>query len=41
VSSMADLILPLSLFLGVLVTFGRLYSDSEMVAMHVIQSSWQ
>ena len=34
VSSMADLILPLSLFLGVLVTFGRLYSDSEMVAMH-------
>lgn len=34
ISSMADLILPLSLFLGVLVTFGRLYSDSEMVAMH-------
>ena len=34
VSNMADLILPLSLFLGVLVTFGRLYSDSEMVAMH-------
>ena len=33
-SNMADLILPLSLFLGVLVTFGRLYSDSEMVAMH-------
>ncbi|WP_294615893.1 LPS export ABC transporter permease LptF [uncultured Gilliamella sp.] len=33
VSNMADLILPLSLFLGVLVTFGRLYSDSEMVAM--------
>ncbi|OTP82892.1 LPS export ABC transporter permease LptF [Gilliamella apicola] len=34
VTNMADLILPLSLFLGVLVTFGRLYSDSEMVAMH-------
>ena len=34
VSNMADLILPLSLFLGVLVTFGRLYSNSEMVAMH-------
>ncbi len=34
VSNMADLILPLSLFLGVLVTFGRLYSDSEMVTMH-------
>ena len=34
VSNMADLILPLSLFLGVLVTFGRFYSDSEMVAMH-------
>ncbi|SCB73486.1 LPS export ABC transporter permease LptF [Gilliamella intestini] len=34
VSNMADLILPLSLFLGVLVTFGRLYADSEMVAMH-------
>lgn len=34
ISNMADLILPLSLFLGVLVTFGRLYSDSEMVAMH-------
>lgn len=33
ISNMADLILPLSLFLGVLVTFGRLYSDSEMVAM--------
>jgi lipopolysaccharide export system permease protein len=34
VSNMADLILPLSLFLGVLVVFGRLYSDSEMVAMY-------
>lgn len=34
ISNMADLILPLSLFLGVLITFGRLYSDSEMVAMH-------
>lgn len=33
-SSMFDLILPLSLFLGVLVTFGRLYADSEMVAMY-------
>ncbi|MCX8727055.1 LPS export ABC transporter permease LptF [Gilliamella sp. B2838] len=33
ISNMADLILPLSLFLGILVTFGRLYSDSEMVAM--------
>jgi lipopolysaccharide export system permease protein len=34
ISNIADLILPLSLFLSVLVTFGRLYSDSEMVAMH-------
>ncbi|MDF7667554.1 LPS export ABC transporter permease LptF [Orbaceae bacterium ESL0727] len=33
-SNMIDLILPLSLFLGILVTFGRLYSDSEMVAMY-------
>lgn len=34
VSNMIELILPLSLFLGVLVTFGRLYADSEMVAMY-------
>lgn len=34
VSSMAQLILPLSLFLGILVTFGRFYTDSEMVAMY-------
>lgn len=34
ISDIIDLILPLSLFLGILVAFGRLYSDSEMVAMH-------
>ncbi|OCG07986.1 LPS export ABC transporter permease LptF [Gilliamella sp. wkB178] len=34
ISNMVDLILPLSLFLGILVTFGRLYTDSEMVAMY-------
>ncbi|WP_392551323.1 LPS export ABC transporter permease LptF [Orbus wheelerorum] len=34
VSSMAQLILPLSLFLGILVAFGRFYTDSEMVAMY-------
>lgn len=34
VSSMAQLILPLSLFLGILVAFGRFHTDSEMVAMY-------
>lgn len=34
VSSMVDLILPLSLFLGILVAFGRFYTESEMVAMY-------
>lgn len=33
VSSLMQLILPLSLFLGILIAFGRFYSDSEMVAM--------
>lgn len=34
VANMAQLILPLSLFLGILVAFGRFYTDSEMVAMY-------
>ncbi|RKS87520.1 lipopolysaccharide export system permease protein [Orbus hercynius] len=34
VSNMAQLILPLSLFLGILIAFGRFYTDSEMVAMY-------
>lgn len=33
ISDMAQLILPLSLFLAILITFGRLYLESEMVAM--------
>lgn len=33
ISEMAQLILPLSLFLGILITFGRLYLSSEMTAM--------
>lgn len=33
VSNMAQLILPLSLFLGILITFGRFYANSEMIAM--------
>lgn len=32
-AEMGQLILPLSLFLAILITFGRLYSESEMVAM--------
>ncbi|VFP84500.1 Lipopolysaccharide export system permease protein LptF [Candidatus Erwinia haradaeae] len=31
---MAQLILPLSLFLAILITFGRLYADSEIIVMH-------
>ncbi|VFP83331.1 LPS export ABC transporter permease LptF [Candidatus Erwinia haradaeae] len=31
---MAQLILPLSLFLAILITFGRLYTNSEIIAMH-------
>ncbi|NIG62818.1 MAG: LPS export ABC transporter permease LptF [Serratia symbiotica] len=31
---MAQLILPLSLFLGLLMTFGRLYTESEITVMH-------
>ncbi|XKM14560.1 LPS export ABC transporter permease LptF [Orbaceae bacterium ac157xtp] len=34
ISDIADLIIPLSLFLGILVAFGRFYNDSEMVAMY-------
>ena len=34
ISNMADLILPLSLYLGIIITFTRLYSESEMVAMY-------
>lgn len=34
VPKMAQLILPLSLFLGLLITFGRLYSASEITIMH-------
>lgn len=33
ISDIAELILPLSLFLGILVTFGRFYSESEMITM--------
>ncbi|QIQ22026.1 LPS export ABC transporter permease LptF [Zophobihabitans entericus] len=33
ISEMAQLILPLSLFLAILIAFGRLYLESEMVAM--------
>lgn len=31
---MAQLILPLSLFLGLLMTLGKLYTESEIVVMH-------
>lgn len=31
---MAQLILPLSLFLGVLMTFSKLYTESEITVMH-------
>ncbi|POU04226.1 MULTISPECIES: LPS export ABC transporter permease LptF [Enterobacteriaceae] len=34
VPEMAQLILPLSLFLGLLMTFGKLYTDSEITVMH-------
>ncbi|RLM21415.1 lipopolysaccharide ABC transporter permease LptF [Brenneria alni] len=34
VPEMAQLILPLSLFLGLLMTFGRLYAESEITVMH-------
>lgn len=34
VPEMAQLILPLSLFLGLLMTFSRLYSESEITVMH-------
>ncbi|BDH47344.1 lipopolysaccharide export system permease protein LptF [Salmonella enterica subsp. enterica serovar Choleraesuis] len=34
VPAMAQLILPLSLFLGLLMTFGKLYTDSEITVMH-------
>lgn len=34
VPQMAQLILPLSLFLGLLLTFGRLYIDSEITVIH-------
>ncbi|QHQ20440.1 LPS export ABC transporter permease LptF [Pectobacterium brasiliense] len=34
VPEMVQLILPLSLFLGVLMTFGRLYAESEITVMH-------
>lgn len=34
VSEMAQLILPLSLFLAILMTLGRLYTESEITAMH-------
>jgi lipopolysaccharide export system permease protein len=34
VPKMAQLILPLSLFLGLLMTLGRLYTDSEITVMH-------
>jgi len=34
VSEMAQLILPLSLFLGILMTYSKLYADSEITVMH-------
>lgn len=34
VPEMAQLILPLSLFLGILMTFSKLYSESEITVMH-------
>lgn len=34
ISDMAKLILPLSLFLGILITLGRFYIDQEMIAMY-------
>ncbi len=34
ISEMAQLILPLSLFLAILMTFGRLYTESEITVMH-------
>ncbi|MFC0229069.1 LPS export ABC transporter permease LptF [Serratia aquatilis] len=34
VPKMAQLILPLSLFLGLLITLGRLYTESEITVMH-------
>ena len=34
VPEMAQLILPLSLFLGILMTLGRLYTESEITVMH-------
>jgi lipopolysaccharide export system permease protein len=34
VPKMAQLIIPLSLFLGLLMTFGRLYTESEITVMH-------
>lgn len=34
VPKMAQLILPLSLFLGLLMTYGRLYTESEITVMH-------
>jgi lipopolysaccharide export LptBFGC system permease protein LptF len=34
IPEMAQLILPLSLFLGLLMTLGRLYTESEITVMH-------
>ncbi|WP_241630708.1 LptF/LptG family permease, partial [Rosenbergiella nectarea] len=34
VPEMAQLILPLSLFLAILMTLGKLYTDSEIAVMH-------
>ncbi len=34
VPEMAQLILPLSLFLGLLMTLGKLYTESEITVMH-------
>lgn len=34
IPEMVQLILPLSLFLGLLMTFGKLYTDSEITVMH-------
>ena len=34
IPEMAQLILPLSLFLGLLMTLGKLYTESEITVMH-------
>ena len=40
VPEMAQLILPLSLFLGLLMTLGKLYTESEITVMHAVNVMW-